>query len=441
MPTEKVLSVFRFGIRQKVILVLVTVLLTALTVNGWLVLREDRRDVLREFHRRGSDISRFVSKSLAFSVVGYDYHTIQLLLDDITLVKEVEYAIVKGENGHIMAQSGAPREGNLVLFKAPIVFDETVLGELMLGLNPDKTLAYLESRKADLIKRESLIIFMIAIGEFLALSFIIIRPVRVMTTTLKNSFDKDGHITRTIDISSHDEFGLLAAQFNQLAAQFNEASYYLKSKVDLADKKLRKTNSQLIQQSEELKCMNNQFRVLSVTDPLTGLYNRRHFEALMSTEVEMSIRHGTQNSLLLLDIDHFKHINDTHGHFAGDSVLKEIAKILNTRMRKTDILCRIGGEEFVIFCKRGSKEDAMRVAEELRKTFENHDIYIGESSLKITVSLGVTTISQGKHVITTENLFKQADNALYYSKENGRNRVTHYDDIVSDDSPPITFSL
>lgn len=427
-------KIFRFGIRQKVILVLITVLLSALSISGWMALEHEKMNMIDEINQRGTDISRFVSKSLAYSVVGYDYHTIQLLLDEITLSDDVEYAKVLSKKGNIMAESGTMMDilpVDIVMFSEDITINKDIVGKLTLGLSTLKTQQRLESQKFSLLTREALIILLIAIGEFLALSYIIIRPVGIITKSLDNNIDENGQITGDIPLESQDEFGQLAEQFNQLRSQLNTANMALQSKIEVADRQLIETNKQLVEQSDELKQINREFKKMSITDPLTGLYNRRHFEDLMETELAMSARYGDINSLLVFDIDHFKQINDQFGHQGGDIVLKEFAEVLKKGIRKTDILCRIGGEEFVAFCKRSPKETAVDIAEKIRKAIAQHGFDLGEDTAYISTSIGVSTFpdnnNTGKH-----ELFKHADIALYNSKRNGRNLVTHYDDISMD---------
>lgn len=431
MKIKRFSTIFRFGVRQKVLLVLLTVLLSALTISGWMALESEKVNMLEEINQRGTDISRFVSKSLAFSVIGYDYHTIQLLLDEIAFSDEIVYARVMSKKGNTMAEAGIKGDSasKIVEFTEDIVLNEKTVGKLFLGFSTEKTTERLESQKFSLVTREAFIILMIAIGEFLALSFIIIRPVGIITQSLDDNIDENGQITGDIPLTSRDEFGHLAEQFNQLRSQLNVANLALQSKVEVADNQLLETNKQLVKQSEELKLINKQFKELSITDPLTGLYNRRHFEDLMETEIAMSIRYGDTNSLMILDIDYFKKVNDTYGHQGGDIVLKEVAELLRKSMRKTDILCRIGGEEFVAFCKRSSRETAKEVADKLRTAVAKHQFDLGDEKIYITTSIGIATIPDEMETGNKEELFKRADVALYYCKRNGRNMTQHYGDI------------
>ena len=433
MKLNNLSLIFRFGIRQKVVLVLVTVLLTALTVSSWFALQEEKKDVLAEITRRGSDISRFTSKSLSFSVVGYDYHTVQLLLDEIVASEDVGYAQVLSAKGNVMAEAGHLAEGNngvpkLVMFKEPILIDGEKVGQLSLGLSTRSTLKRLESQKYSLVKREALIILLIAIAEFVALSLIIIRPVRVMTDSLNDSVDPSGKITGELPIRTQDEFGMFAEQFNNLRNQLNKANDALQSRIESADQKLIESNKQLEQQSKALKIVNEEFKRLAMTDPLTGLFNRRHFSDLIENEISVSKRHGDVNSFLLIDIDHFKKINDTYGHLEGDMVLESFAELLSTHSRETDILCRMGGEEFVMFCRRADKASSLTIAEKIRHAIGNRAFRFGEKEFRITVSIGISTFPD-KNIETIGDLVKQADVALYYCKHNGRDQVAHFSDL------------
>jgi diguanylate cyclase (GGDEF)-like protein len=436
MSINSTLSTLKYGVRFKAMLVLLIVLLTALSVSTWLTLQQEKQTILERINQRGSDISRFVAKSLSFSVVGYDYHTIQLLTDEITLSDDVGYAKVTSIKGNIMAESGSLRsngEASMVMFEEDIMLEDNKVGSLKLGFSTEKTVKHLEEHKYTLIMREALIILLIAIGEFIALSYIIIRPIRRMTNSLSGSVNEEGRIVRQLPVLSNDEFGRMATIFNSLSTQLNKANDRLHSKIQLADKELLKTNSRLQKQSKELEIINQEFKELSITDPLTGIYNRRHFVELMKNDVEMTRRHGYANSMLLIDIDHFKVINDNHGHPCGDKVLVDISGILKSNLRQADSICRIGGEEFAVMCRRMDIEDAKNTAEKLRALTEATTINCGEHSINITISIGISTISGKDSKLDQQGMYRQADMAVYGCKDSGRNQIMHYDDINDDD--------
>jgi diguanylate cyclase len=143
---------------------------------------------------------------------------------------------------------------------------------------------------------------------------------------------------------------------------------------------------------------------------------------------------------LLVDVDHFKTINESHGHKTGDTVLVEIARLLGTAVRRSDLICRLGGEEFILLCRRTAADEALRIAEKVRTVIAGHPFKtIDGEHIRVTVSVGVATFPTKDAVATAtvEDYLHGADVALYNSKHSGRNRVTH---IAQLQSPGATTS-
>jgi diguanylate cyclase (GGDEF)-like protein len=163
---------------------------------------------------------------------------------------------------------------------------------------------------------------------------------------------------------------------------------------------------------------------LAVTDSLTDLRNRRYFDDNLAAAFARSQRFGEPICLILLDVDHFKQINDTHGHAAGDAVLQTLARAFKSRTRETDIVARLGGDEFAFLLYRASLEEGevfanslLTLANELRFGFHDQDVHIG-------LSIGVACNQNETHSI--EALYGAADEALYEAKRRGRNRAISY---------------
>jgi diguanylate cyclase (GGDEF)-like protein/putative nucleotidyltransferase with HDIG domain len=150
-------------------------------------------------------------------------------------------------------------------------------------------------------------------------------------------------------------------------------------------------------------------------DPLTGLYNRRYFLEELQKEVQRSDRYGSVASLVIFDVDDFKHINDRHGHAVGDAVLREISRLADGLLRPTDSLARIGGEEFALLLPETQQLDALLMAERLRTAISRHEIL---PDRRVTVSGGVSSCPQD--ATSREGLQKKADGALYWAKRNGK---------------------
>lgn len=158
----------------------------------------------------------------------------------------------------------------------------------------------------------------------------------------------------------------------------------------------------------------------ALRDPLTQTGNRIAMDQTLQREIDMARRHLNPLSLLMLDIDHFKHINDTHGHAAGDDVLREVAAVIKAQLRNVDMVFRFGGEEFLILLSNTSREAAAVVGERLRKATQAQDYWADGKRIELTVSLGCSTLLAAE---SAESLLRRADNALYVAKREGRNRL------------------
>jgi two-component system cell cycle response regulator len=161
---------------------------------------------------------------------------------------------------------------------------------------------------------------------------------------------------------------------------------------------------------------------LAITDSLTGLYNRRYMESHLKAMVEDGVQSEKPVSLLIFDIDFFKSVNDTYGHAAGDTVLKEFAQRISQNVRGVDLACRMGGEEFVVVMPDTDLSYAMMVAERLRQRVGEITFNVEDGlDINVTVSIGIAVVEGDCN--TAEKLLERADTALYRAKRDGRNRV------------------
>lgn len=176
---------------------------------------------------------------------------------------------------------------------------------------------------------------------------------------------------------------------------------------------------QLSEVNQQLSIANKKLEMLSVTDKLTGLWNRLKMDDVFSYELDRAERYGDSFSIAIVDIDEFKQVNDTHGHQIGDKVLNLMAAVLKRNIRKIDSVGRWGGEEFLIICPNTNKHNIIQVAENLRSELQKHEYDIAG---RRTASFGLTSFIEGD---TKESMLARADKALYDAKNNGRNKVYH----------------
>ena len=215
---------------------------------------------------------------------------------------------------------------------------------------------------------------------------------------------------------ANDQMALLNAQRNLLES-LQSSEQLLEQKVQERTHQLLEANQQLESRTNELHDTNKELARLSVTDRLTGLYNRLRLDSALEDELRRSQRYSSCFSLVLLDIDHFKSINDTFGHSVGDQVLVTVARLLDEGTRDADVVGRWGGEEFLIICPDTTLEGAIASAEKLRNLVAGHNFStVGHK----TASFGVATVRKND---TASTLMARVDEALYRGKTNGRNRV------------------
>jgi diguanylate cyclase (GGDEF)-like protein len=212
--------------------------------------------------------------------------------------------------------------------------------------------------------------------------------------------------------------GLEAGADDYLPKPFDEAELNarifarLRSKVQQDELRMKNT---------QLEDMLTRVETLAIMDPLTGLFNRRRFETLMTNEFKRAARYQSNLSCMLIDIDHFKTVNDTFGHQIGDVVLKEVAGIIQNTLREVDTPARWGGEEFIALSPNTSTENALKAAERIRRAIAGH-VFPSIGTQRITVSIGVAG-TPNPNIDTQEKLIHAADLAMYEAKRKGRNRI------------------
>lgn len=277
----------------------------------------------------------------------------------------------------------------------------------------------------------SLVVILIVLGlAFLLISFLfdkwIIRRIFRIIAALERS--ADGDYSDQIVSGRKDELGLISDHINSMNRRISLRDEELhEARLHLEHRVVERT-ADLQQQIEARKQAEKKLIALASTDPLTQVLNRRAFDEQALTEIERAHRHNRPLALILLDIDHFKKVNDRYGHKYGDQVLVDIAKLIQPCLRTTDYLCRHGGEEFIVLLPETRPEQAVQLAERLREEIENCQIFSDQQHFSVTASFGVSTWE--RHESDIQSATHRADNAMYEAKRLGRNRVILFNNKI-----------
>ncbi|MCF6206697.1 MAG: cache domain-containing protein [Sulfurovum sp.] len=227
-----------------------------------------------------------------------------------------------------------------------------------------------------------------------------LRPIHQLSDTAQEI--ADGNYAIRADVSSDDEVGLLANNFNRMVDRLEEQIVTLDRKIQEKTEALQK---------------------LAITDALTQLYNRRYFSEISVEMFHLGKRNREPLSVIMFDIDMFKHINDTYGHQVGDKVIVVLSTLVGQIKRASDIACRYGGEEFILLLPKTDRKGAFELAERLRKVIEDNKIVLEDGTVvKFTVSLGVSQVDY-ENDKDIEDVIRRADDAMYIAKRDGRNKT------------------
>ncbi len=221
-----------------------------------------------------------------------------------------------------------------------------------------------------------------------------------------------------LDIQDKNELLTLQGHFNNMLSTIEEDK---KAFIVAEEKRRNDLEKKVVARTQELQASNEKLLYLASTDALTGIRNRRVFFEQAQIQMDLAVRQNTPLCLLVLDIDHFKLVNDTYGHSIGDKVLCHFVRLISSKLRATDIFGRVGGEEFAILLIDTPLDDGVRLAEKIRKSIYQTKIEHGMKAVTSTISIGISAQSEDEKSIN--DFFVRSDSLLYQAKNKGRNRV------------------
>lgn len=318
----------------------------------------------------------------------------------------------------ILAQKGIYTEwkNDRLVAGKPVQIGNQVVGAVIVGFSTNKLTIKIQE-----ISMEGLLaaLLVLAGSSLLTLGILpqITHPLAELTNVAKQMSWGNLHVRAKT--KGNDEIGQLGQVFNQMAAAMQERENALRDLATSLENTVTQRTAALREQTVMLEQM-------AITDPLTQVYNRRHFFILAEKEMERASRGGTPMSVILIDADHFKQINDTYGHPSGDRVLIHLAQICQKYIRARDVFARYGGEEFILLLPETNLSQATFVAERVRKALAENGVMEKDQVIPVTISLGIAVWTKTQPV-SFSTLLSQADQALYRAKQSGRNQVCSWE--------------
>ncbi len=395
---------------------LITILISSSIITFFIIaiqiFFEYKIDV-KNIENRINQIESSYTKSLALSVWNFNKNQYNTQLDGILNLEDIVYVEILAPNNEKIISKGEFKRKMVIrkefLLETVDFNKKVVSGKLIV-------LASLKQVYADLYDRVFIILFTQGIKTLL-ISLIILWTFHIFVS--RHLFVISSY-ARGIDFNHNNKLVLDKKNTNDELDDIVFRLNDMQDKIKEGKKELENLNTTLEKKvSEKTK----ELKFLALIDPMTKLYNRRYFSEISEHIFNVAKRNKSNISTIMIDIDHFKRVNDTYGHHFGDTVLIKLANILTNLTRKTDIVCRWGGEEFLIILESTSTDGAHHIAEKIRREVENLVLrYYDTTTFKFTISLGISEVDFD-HDMNIEVAINRADRTLYEAKNSGRNKV------------------
>ncbi len=410
--------------------VMAGVLVTS-AVIGVVRVRNERSVLSDLIGKAGQSVANASASGAASLIAGYDYGNLEILAKNVSNQANVIRVVILNRQDRVMAQAGIREAGASKRFESPVVFDGQPIGKVLVDVSTDG----LEKALSALYWR--VLVEQVVFGGILGLIVYlftvvgIVSPIRRLTRVMEEAVEQgDSFIARDLEVKSRDEIGRLMSVFNTLNRSLARHHVQLQGRIDLANQELVDKNNQLVARTHELERAMDMLNTMATTDWLTDLPNRRKFDEALSRMFHQSERFAETFSLVLFDVDHFKSINDGHGHGAGDVVLRRLGALLRQHVRKSDLPARLGGDEFAVVLYRTNAEQAVVFVEKFMESVRDEVFEHEGSEVRVAISVGI--VQYDAAMKSAQALYFAADKALYQAKHDGRDRYT----VHTSDMPP-----
>ncbi len=439
------------SLSNKFILVLLSIIVFIVSLFTYLNLEEDEKTFNIQLKNRVAFMKKQMLQNAKYTI---HYHTSEIendlasmnlshiskLLKQLVEREEIEGVALVSDNKEMQLFEGRPyhrsveeetieeNENNIIISTPIRLYTHWGTFSLVYSLDIlNKEMTKARQISVDKKRRNIENAIFLALIVFIVFSTLVffwakrlMHPILLLTKAAKNIAQGklDGN-EDLLHIHRNDEVGVLAKTFKVMSLKLEKSYTELTELNENLEEKIKVRTKDLEASKDELK-------LLASIDPMTKLYNRRYFAEIAEEMFDVNKRKHNNISLILLDIDNFKNINDIYGHHIGDDVIISIANILMENTRKEDIVCRYGGEEYIIILPDISLESSMKIAENIRELVEEMIIELpSEKELRVTTSIGVAMANM---IVDNdiEIVINKADNAMYEAKRSGKNKVCSY---------------
>ncbi len=364
------------------------------------------------------------------AMVSHSGKSLAALVSAVASQDDVLEVTFRSSDGKTIAQQIRPKQGGSPgrIFKVPVRFSSGVEGTLELRLVETSAIGDYGPIAWPL----GVMAVLFAGVLFFVLGRLLIHPIEKLVRRAQElADDRDLDAPITLRVEGYTEVREVTNILNTMSHHAFDVKKKLEDKVHLANaalvstvKQLQTRTAELRERTQELEVALEENKRLAVTDSLTGLHNRRFFDARLGDALARLHRTKQPVSMILFDIDKFKHINDTLGHGAGDTVLKNLARLVKSRTRASDVFARLGGDEFALIMENTNLPQAKKLGDDISASVVAHHFAFESHVVPVTLSIGIAGFVQPPR--DAEIIYKVTDDALYDAKRNGRNRVVAY---------------
>lgn len=413
------------GLSTKLIGYVMAGVLTTSAAIGVVRVQNERGPLGELIGKAGQGVANATASGAAALIAGYDYGNLEILAGNVSRQANVIGVTIRNQKGGVMTQTASVEAGAYKHFESPVIFDGQTVGSVTVNMSTDALENALTTLNWRVFVEQLIFGVILGLIVYLFTARGIVSPIRKLTMAMEEAMEKrDSFIARDLEVKSEDEIGRLVLVFNTLNKSLASYHSQLQVKIDFANQELRDRNIQLAGRTQDLERALDLLNTMATTDWLTELPNRRKFDETLSRMFHQSERFAEEITLLLFDVDFFKLINDSHGHGAGDEVLRDLGTILRLHVRKSDLPARLGGDEFGIILYHTNIVQAEQFVEKLMDSVRAYAFEYDGSHLNVGLSVGIAQYDMSMKA--PQALYYAADKALYQSKQGGRNCYSVY---------------